>query len=51
MPSEFGGNNEDHESEEEEEEEDEDFENPSAHLYTLFNTAKSLLARPSFGQE
>lgn len=46
MPSDFNPN----ESEEEEEEED-DFQNQSAHLYSLFNTAKSLLARPSFGQD
>ncbi len=49
IPSDFV-NQKDNESEEEEEE-DEDFQNQSAHLYTLFNTAKSLLARPSFGQE
>jgi hypothetical protein len=51
VPSDFGKEHQENESEEEddEEEEDEDFQNQSAHLYTLFNTAKSLLARPSFG--
>ena len=56
LPSDFGkeesDNNEDEEEkeEEEEEEEEDDFEaNQSADFYNLFNTARSLLTRPSFG--